>query len=170
MAKRSKKRLTKRAAQKARATIATLVASFAGFTVELTAEERKRRLRIRPGGEVMIEHVLIAAERAGLVHPTSTADVRASMELLHALEPIAQDLRHFLDLVEGTMLQCQHDAWGGSTGYYRTLRRLAGANREIEAAIAPVVEFFAIGPRSKEDGAPRTPPEPLQDADSAETA
>jgi hypothetical protein len=120
---------------------------LAPYTCELTLDERKKQLRVRPGWEGVSLEVVKTANRAGLVLPVSTRDIVDDMALIAALGPIAAEMRLALNLVEDTIMRAQHEAWYGTTAHYTSLQRLAGADREIEASLARVVAFFAVGSR-----------------------
>jgi hypothetical protein len=45
--------------------------------------------------------------------------------------------------------EAQSECWWAATAFYSTLSRLTGADPKLEAALKPVIDFFATGRRKK---------------------
>ena len=60
-------------------------------------------------------------------------------------------------MVSDTTSEAEAECWWAATALYSTLARTKGADRPLEAALKPVVDFFATGPR-KLRGAPEEQP------------
>jgi len=67
--------------------------------------------------------------------------------------------QQLLRRLEDTVTNAQSESWWAATALYTALARVAVASPELQAALRPVVEFFAIG-RRKKTPAPVTPPKP----------
>jgi hypothetical protein len=86
--------------------------------------------------------------------------VTGSLTLAQRLRPLAEASRQLSRRLDDTILNARSECWWSATALYTALARVATGNPELEAALAPVVDFFAIGKRKKQQQQPppSTPP------------
>nr|HEX4317154.1 hypothetical protein [Kofleriaceae bacterium] len=131
------------------------------FAVELTPDERKRALKWRPGGDVVVELVGRLVEAYGITLPGITVeDMNKDLELARSLVALGAAAERYAQLINDTILQAQAECWWAATAYYTTLSRLADANPSLQDALKPAVDFFAHGPRATKP-APAPSPTPV---------
>jgi hypothetical protein len=55
--------------------------------------------------------------------------------------------------LDDTHLEAQSECWWAATAFYTALGRTMDADAKLEAALRPIVDFFAVGRRArKSDG------------------
>jgi hypothetical protein len=125
------------------------------FVISLSSEERKRLVRFRPGGEMVVDKVAaLASERNVSIPGISVQAMQADLELARALAPIANELEKLTAEVDDTVQEAEAECWWAATAFYSTLARTQAADRKLEAELKPVVDFFAIGRRKKKGEEP----------------
>lgn len=118
------------------------------FTTFLSTEERKAALKFRPGGEKIVALIAeLAATYNTSLHGISIADMKADLQLSQDLAPMASKLEMLSQRVSGTVLEAQSECWYAATAYYTALARIASSDPKLQAALKPVVDFFATGRR-----------------------
>jgi hypothetical protein len=122
------------------------------YGVELTPDEKKRRMRLRAGSEEVIEILCLVAEENGIFLPTTVRHIRDDLAFLEQLRPLERACEALLGLVEDTASQAEHEVWSATTAYYTALHRLAGVEPAIEAELREIVEFFAQSKDDSNDG------------------
>ena len=128
------------------------------YLITLSSEERRRLTRFRPGGDMVIEKVgSLASERNISLPGASVANMHNDLELARRLSPVTSVLEDLRLMVSDTTSEAQAECWWAATALYSTLARTQGADRPLEAALKPVVGFFATGPR-KPRSAPQEQP------------
>ena len=77
--------------------------------------------------------------------------MKADLLLAQRLRPLsveveveAEALRQRLD---DTVLEAQSECWWAATAFYTALSRMIYADPRLEAALGPIIEFFAVGRR-----------------------
>jgi len=129
-----------------------------GFTVSLTREQRVATTKMRPGGEGIVATLAQLAEQRGIALPeVSVPEMTANLATAQRLRPLVDTTRQLLKRLEDTVTNAQGESWWAATALYTALSRVAAASPELEAALRPVVAFFATGSRKKTP-APVTPP------------
>jgi hypothetical protein len=121
---------------------------LAAYATDLTVEERQRALKFRHGGDNIVRLVGELASAQALALPgISVEGMGADLDLAQRLQPLAAALQVLSQTLADTVLQAQSDCWWAATAFYTTLLRLANADPKLQAALRPVVTFFAHGPR-----------------------
>jgi len=129
-----------------------------GFTVSLTREQRVGTTKMRPGGEGIVATLAQLAEQQGIALPgVSVPAMTANLVTVQHLRPLVDATRQLLHRLEDTVMNSQSESWWAATALYTALSRVAAASPELEAALRPVVAFFATGSRKKTP-APVLPP------------
>jgi len=129
-----------------------------GFTVSLTREQRVGTTKMRPGGEGIVATLAQLAEQRGIALPeVSGPAMTANLATVQRLRPLVDTTRQLLQRLEDTVTNAQSESWWAATALYTALARVAAASPELQAALRPVVAFFATGSRKKTP-APVTPP------------
>ncbi len=137
-----------------------LVTELRDFCVTLSKDERKRLLRGRRDAELMISRVHALATKMGVTVPgIPLSGMQNDVSLVAALVPFEAALSTAQGLVEDTMAQADSEAWQAFLAYYGVLASMAPRNAEIEAQLAPVVEFMRT-PRKRPGEPAPNPPQP----------
>lgn len=132
------------------ADVATLSDSIAAFTVTLTAEERKSTVKMRIGGEAIVADISKLVQDNGITLPQISVDgMLADLTLAQRLRPLASAVDQLSQRLNDTVLEAQSECWWAATAFYSSLCRVAGANPVLEAALRPIIDFFAVGRRKK---------------------
>jgi len=95
------------------------------------------------------EYEVLRTEHGVSIKSVPIAGMANDLELVEQLQPIEDDLRGVLQLVEDTSLQAGSEAWEAYLAHYGMLASMADRDAELAAALAPVVEFMAVGRRAK---------------------
>lgn len=120
-----------------------LLSDMQAFCITLSKEERKALPRGRKDSEVMISRVGSIAQAQGVSVPgMSLTSMQNDVALLAALAPLEATFATLLGTVEDTMAQADSEAWQAFLAYYGVLSSLASRNPEIEAQLAPVVQYM----------------------------
>ena len=139
------------------AATAKLVAELGGvvealgkFCITLSKDERRRLLHARLGAEPHIARVHEMATKFGInLVNMPLAGMLSDLALYVMLRPIADTLRTALQMVEDTAGEAESEAWQAFLAYYGALAGVAKHHPEIATALAPTIEFMAVGSRSK---------------------
>jgi hypothetical protein len=132
------------------ADIQALAQRIADYTVTLTAQERSAAVRMRTGGENIVSQVAILARNSGITLPQITVDgMNADLTLAQRLRPLASAVEQLSQRLDDTVLEVQSECWWSATAFYTALCRVVGADSTLESALKPVVNFFALGRRTK---------------------
>jgi hypothetical protein len=95
------------------------------------------------------------AEQHGIALPNCTgAGTAANLALAQRLRPLADASRQLTRLLDDTITSARGDCWWSATALYTALARVANNQPEVEAALEPVVSFFARGRRSRRAAPP----------------
>jgi hypothetical protein len=142
------------------AEVAAIQKQIEGFTTTLSNADRVATTKMRPGGENIVATLAQLADQQGIELPAATGgDVTASLTLAQRLKPLADASRQLTRRLDDTMLKARGECWWSATALYTALARVATSTPELEAALAPVVAFFALGKRKKpQPPTPSTPP------------
>jgi len=131
-----------------------LVEQLRPYGITLTTDERKRTLRPRKGAEAHMQRVHDLAVKHGVTLKHIPLDGMANdLALAKQLQPVEDELRVGLQLVEDTGTQAASEAWEAFLAYYGVLSSMAGRSADLAAELQSVVDFMATGPRKK----PATP-------------
>jgi hypothetical protein len=123
---------------------------LAPFLISLSADQRKRLIRFRPGGETVVSKVGEAASKRDVSLPgISVENMQADLALVHALAPVAAELETFTAEVDDTVLEAEAECWWAATAFYSSLSRIQATDPKLESELKPVVDFFALGRRKK---------------------
>lgn len=120
------------------------------FTIMLSSEERQRTTKMRAQGERIAEQVGRLAVRHQVALPHISADdINKDLALVQRLAPLVPLLQSLSQRVTDTILQAQSESWRDALALYAALSRLSRFDPELEAALKPIVEFFARRTRSE---------------------
>ena len=120
------------------------IATIVGTVPALSTKDRARSPKLRKGGETVIPTVAALSVQYGLSiasHPTTT--MVESAKKAQSLIPLHKQLVQATKQVADQMFSANSESWGGATVHYSMLKRLAKTNGDLEAALAPVEQFFA---------------------------
>jgi hypothetical protein len=132
------------------AALADVKKQLGAFCVTLTKEQRKSAVKMRPGGEAVASLVgKLAADRGVSLAGASVDDMKADLALASRLRPLETAAGEVWQLVADTMLEAKSEAWWAATALYGSLVRTAPADAQLEAALQPAVDFFALGRRRR---------------------
>lgn len=130
--------------KQALAELDVLASLLGAHAVPLTIEDRRRVLKMRPGGAQYVPTVLGLVERYGLTIPgVDSAEAKADMQLAESLRPLVARLRALAQLVEDTILRAQGRAWQSATTAYTMLARLVGRFPALQSELDPMASFLA---------------------------
>lgn len=131
-----------------------LQAKVEEYTISLTTEERSATTKMRTGGEGVVGTIGTLATDHKISLPEISVDaMNADLLLAQRLRPLAAAAGAFAQRLDDTILEAQSECWWAATAFYTTLARVSGANATMQAALKPVVDFFAVGRRK-----PKAPP------------
>jgi hypothetical protein len=114
----------------------------------MTAEDRRRTIKVRKGGEKFIPKLARAAVASGVTPSGYSIDeMTASAALVQKLEPLEEKLSTLLKLVQDARIRASGATWMTATLVYSMLKPVAARDGKVATAIAPVKAFFATGKR-----------------------
>jgi hypothetical protein len=124
----------------------TIASSLGVQAKPLTIAERRRLLRLRPGGGDHAATVVALAKRYGLaipgVDPASVADDTQFVTDVAMLESRLEVVR---GLVSDMSLEAQSRIWRAGTTAYTMLARLVPQFPALQRELTPMASFLAIG-------------------------
>jgi len=119
------------------------------FCVALTADERKKAVKFREGGDAIVALVGKLLDEHGVTLPDVTRDgMTADVQLARRIEPLRASVASLLQLLDDTILEAESEAWWAATASYTALARMSKGNARLEADLRPAVEFFRLGKRN----------------------
>ncbi len=125
--------------------LASITTALGPDAVPLTINDRRRLLKLRPGGEAHAEPVMAVAKQYGLVLPgVDPAEVDADLALLKQLAPIVQRFDAVRALVGDVVAQAESRVWKATTNAYSTLIRYVPEYPGLQLELAPIASFLAI--------------------------
>ena len=125
-------------------------AKIQGFTLMLSAEERRHTTKMRANGAQVVELVGGLAQRHEVSLPRiSVEDMKDDLALAQRLAPLEQAIARLSQMIADTILQAQSECWWAATAYYTALTRLSDADPHLESALKPAIEFFARRQRAE---------------------
>jgi hypothetical protein len=114
----------------------------------MTAEDRRRTVKVRKGGEKYIPKLARAAVASGVTPSGYSIDeMTASAALVQKLEPLEETLTTLLKLVQDARVRASGATWDTATLVYSMLKPVAARDGKVATAILPVKAFFATGKR-----------------------
>jgi hypothetical protein len=121
-----------------------MAAQFGPGATPLTIDERRRLLKIRPGGEAHATTVMGLADRYGLAIPgVTSADVAANVKVAQDFAPFIERLQSMLGLASDVSLTAQSRVWSSATKAYATLTRLVPDYPSLQKELTPMASFLA---------------------------
>jgi hypothetical protein len=120
------------------------ITEIVGQAPKLSTKDRQRSQKLRKGGETIISTVAALSEKFGLTvasHPT--AAMLEDSKKAQSLIPIHRDLDTATKQVADQIFAANSKSWAAATVHYSMLKRLAKTNGDLEAALAPVEQFFS---------------------------
>jgi hypothetical protein len=118
---------------------------FGAGATPLTIEERRKLLKIRPGGETLASGMMQIADRYGLAIPgVSSADVEANIELAKNMGLLMARFHTVLGLASDTQAKAQSRVWSSATKAYSTMTRLVPEYPSLQRELTPMASFLAI--------------------------
>lgn len=118
------------------------------YTVLLTKSERGATTKFRKGGQLIVGTLAALAEEHGIKLPKITTEgMKADLLLAQRLRPLADAVDALQQRLDDTVLEAQSECWWAATAFYTSLSRMIDADPKLEAALQPIIEFFAIGRR-----------------------
>ncbi|MEP7121425.1 MAG: hypothetical protein ABJE95_10965 [Byssovorax sp.] len=131
-----------------RADIQSVETRLKKYTVLLTKQERGATTKFRKGGELIVGTLAVLAEQHGIKLPKISAEgMKADLLLAQRLRPLAVEVEGLKQRLDDTVLEAQSECWWAATAFYTALSRMIDADPKLEAAMGPIVEFFAVGRR-----------------------
>lgn len=128
---------------------------LAAYCVTLTPDERRSRLKFRPGGEAVVNKVAKLAKKYEVDNDdTPVAGMLDDMTLAARIASLASDASTVAQMLDDTLLQAQSEAWQAATSLYSQLRERARNNATLHAEMEELVAFFATGKRAKKAAPP----------------
>jgi hypothetical protein len=113
------------------------------FTIKLSPAEKRHLAALPPGGEAVVQHVGVLAEKYGLALSDMPVDgMRDDLTLAQRLAPLVSEVALLLEILEDTVAQARSEAWQAATGNYSVLARVSAANPALAKELAPAREFF----------------------------
>jgi hypothetical protein len=129
-----------------------MASQFGGGT-PLTIAERRRLLKIRPGGDEHASTVVKLADRYGLTIPgVNTADVMANIALAQDIAPLISRFETMLGLATDVSLGAKSNIWRSGTKAYSMLARIVPEYPALQRELTPMASFLA----TKHKDAPTT--------------
>jgi hypothetical protein len=123
-------------------------AKIEAYTVHLSVEQRKATTKMRSGGEKIVPQIGTLANTHGVAMPGVTVDgMLADLTLAQRLDPLVNAVGSLNQRLDDTVLEAQSECWWAATAFYTALARASGAIPALEAALKPIVAFFAVGRR-----------------------
>jgi len=120
------------------------------YGITLTTDDRKRTLRPRRGAEPHMQRVHDLAVKHGVaIKNIPLAGMAGDLALAKQLQPVEDELRAGLQLVEDTGTQADSEAWEAFLAYYGVLSSMADRSPDLAAELQTVIDFMATGPRKK---------------------
>lgn len=121
------------------------------FTILLSKEARAATTKPRKGGDSIVATLGDLADAHGVSLPKiSTAAMKADLLLAQRLRPLAEAVSTLQQRLDDTVLEAQSECWWAATAFYTALSRMRDADPKLEAALRPIIDFFAIGRRKKD--------------------
>jgi hypothetical protein len=143
---------TEKEVQKLIEDVKAIQAKIEEYTIALTSDDRAVTTKMRTGGESVVGTIGGLAKDHGLSLPEISVDaMNADLLLVQRLRPLSSALGALLQRVDDTILEAQSECWWAATAFYTTLARLSSANATLQAALKPVVDFFAVGRRKPKE-------------------
>lgn len=103
---------------------------------------------IDAGGEKIALLLAELATKHGVTLPKiSVEEMKADLTLASRLSSLAADVHAYAQRLDDTSLEANSEAWWAATAFYTALARMAPADPALQSALAPAVEFFAVGRR-----------------------
>ena len=128
--------------------IEAIEAKVKKYSVLLTKEERGATTKFRKGGELIVGTLAVLAEQHGIKLPKISAEgMKADLLLAQRIRPLSVAVEGLRQRLDDTVLEAQSECWWAATAFYTALSRMVDADPKLEAAMGPIVEFFAIGRR-----------------------
>jgi hypothetical protein len=111
----------------------------------LTIADRRRLVKMRPGGLAHVESVMSAAARYGLVLPgVDNASVEADLALLSKLGPVTERIGALDGLAGDVRAKAEGRVWKATTDAYSLLTRCITQYPSLQRELAPIASFLAI--------------------------
>ena len=134
------------------ADIQAIEAKVEKFTILLTKEERAATTKMRKGGETVVPTIADLTNEHGLLLPKiSTDGMKADLLLAQRIRPLADRVTALAQRLDDTVLEAQSECWWAATAFYTALVRISAAEAKLQAALKPIVDFFAVGRRKKNE-------------------
>jgi len=131
-------------------TLEALLKKTEAFGCSLSVDERRTRLRFRPGGEKVVADVARLAHKYALDNPDTPVDgMLADLSLAQRIRPVAAAAQALADRYADTLMEAESEAWHAATALYSQLSERAKNNPTLAAELAEVKSFFATGKRRK---------------------
>lgn len=130
------------------AEIKSVDAKVKKYTVLLTKQERGATTKFRKGGELIVGLLALLADDYGIKLPKiSTDGMKADLLLAQRLRPLSVEVEALRQRLDDTVLEAQSECWWAATAFYTALSRMIDADPKLEAALGPIINFFAVGRR-----------------------
>jgi hypothetical protein len=121
-----------------------VVAELARIVDPMTTDDRRRTLKFRPGGETVVELVArLVVEYDVKVAGKSVDEMVASSAAARRLQPLAEQARLCLQLINDAILVRKSDAWRAATAFYSVLESMSHHDPQLREKLRPAIEFFA---------------------------
>jgi hypothetical protein len=122
-----------------------ILAALGDGAISLTIDDRRRLLKMRPGGEEYTEAVIKAAARYGVVLPgIDHAAVTRAMGLLEKLGPVAARVTILNGLIRDLTLRGESIVWKATMSAYSMLVRYVQEFPDLQRELGPIASFLAV--------------------------
>jgi len=133
--------------------VKAITATMEEYTITLTDKQRAATTKMRNGGEAVVSTIGGLTTEHKISLPQITVEgMNADLLLAQRLRSLSTAVTALGQRLDDTILEAQSECWWAATAYYTTLARISSANADLQAALKPVVDFFAVGRRK-----PKTP-------------
>jgi hypothetical protein len=130
-----------------------MIPTFAGVE-RLTPAERKRRLKLRRGGQQIVPTIATVASKYGVTASNASgASLMEAMEYARAIEEVLGSAISILAALKDAQFTANADTWIKTITLYGMLRKNAEHDPAVAAEIASAAEWFRVRSRAGKHGA-----------------
>jgi len=110
----------------------------------LSPEDKRRSLKLKKGGEVIVPQLAVLSARYGVEVPSRpTEAMTASLQLAEELEPLRATIAEISSIVEGAYASSRSETWKTATSLYSMLKKGSVREPMLGAALQPLQAYFA---------------------------
>jgi len=125
-----------------------MMATFAGVE-RLTPGERKRRLKLRRGGQQIVPTIAAAATKYSITGTMATGEsLMQAMQYAREIEEVLSSAIALLTALKNAQLTANADTWIKTITLYGMLRKNAEHDPAVAAELAVATEWFRVRSRA----------------------